>query len=461
MMHASAAAVSPLLLLLLIAAQDTVQEAAPKATTTVLLNPGKGWLFYGERKDFDDSTLAFGSTAYIRVGWDLLEPEEGRYRWDLLDGYIAEWAKAGKQSAFAVMCANSHGPEYTTPKWVFDAGAKFRKVRVETNNPTYGRDGEKIVPEFEDAIFLDKLKNFVAAMGKRYDGDKRIAFVDMRSYGNWGEGHLHPFGGTPISKDGLCRHVTNYLDAFKRTPVMMPWGSKDFEDVYDWAVSKGLGMRRDGVCGNSDGSETTRCLGKAPAVFEFYGPYELLKRNGWWDGKTHYGHGYKLVDCVERGAPSYISLSQWGGKAAKSFLEAEQELIERLANRMGYHIVITKAEVPRRFRASAPVTAAVTWENRGVAHLHLPCRVALALLDRDSKVAARAWADGASPAKWAPGKPVRERLTASFKDVTSAGPLRLAIGLCGMEDPPTPAIGLGIEGATTERWYPLSGITWE
>jgi len=438
-----------------------VQEVVPRIDEAVLVNPGKGWLLYGERHDFDAKTLALGSTAYIRLSWELLEPEEGRFRWELLDGYIAEWAKAGKQSAFAVMCANSHGPEYTTPKWVFDAGAKFRRVTIETENPFYGRNGVKVVPEFEDPVFLAKLKAFVSAMGKRYDGDERVAFVDMRSYGNWGEGHLHPFGGTPISKHGLRRHVRHYLDAFRRTPVIMPSGNKDYEDVYDQAVASGLGMRHDGVCGRSDGSETMRCLGKAPAVFEFHGPYEALQRNGWWDGRTQWGHGYRLVDCVERGVPSYISLSQWGGEAARSFVAAETPLVEKLANRMGYHVVITKAELPRSFRAGATLSLVVTWENRGVAYVHVPCRVAVAILDADSGVVARAWADGAAPSRWAPGQPVRERLTASFAAVTGKGPLRLAIGLCKAEGPPTPVIGLGIEGGTPERWYPLAEIARE
>jgi hypothetical protein len=380
-----------------------------------------------------------------------------------LDTLISEWADAGKQFAFGVMCANSHGPEYTTPKWVFDAGAQFRRVTLTPQDSSHGVPGDKIVPEFDDPVFLAELKSFVSALGKRYDGKPKLAFVDIRSYGNWGEGHLHPFGGTPISGQALRAHINMHRDVFKRTLLILPWGIPDYSDVYDWAVSRGIGMRRDGICGNSDGRETARCLGKVPAVFEFFGSYEYLKERGWWAGKTQWGHGYRLVDCVERGSPSYISMSLWGRKS-QTFLDAERPLIERLANRMGYHLVIAKAEVPRRIRAGAPVTLTITWENRGVAYLHVPCRVALALLDGDSRVLARAWAEGSDPRRLAPGQTVQERLSATFETLPGdPAALRLAVGLCSpsvaADQPPT--IALGIEGGTNDRWYPLAPVEWQ
>lgn len=438
------------------------QTVVPKATDRVLLNPGKGWLLYGQRSDFTADELALGAAGYLRLSWESLEPEEGRFRWELLDKVISDWADADKQFAFGVMCANSHGPLYTSPKWVFDAGAKFRRVTVDPKDPSYGRPGDKIVPEFDDPVFLQKLKAFVSALGKRYDGDARLAFVDIRSYGNWGEGHLHPFGGKPISKEALRAHIQMHRDVFKRTQLVLPWGTPDYEDVYDWAVSQGIGMRRDGICGNSDGRETARCVGKAPAVFEFYGSYEYLKERGWWDGKTQWGHGYRLVDCVTRGSPSYISMSYWG-RQTRTFLAAERPLIERLANRMGYHLVIAKAQVPRTIRANEPVALTITWENRGVAYLHVSCRVALAILNEDSRVLARAWAEGSKPLTWAPGQALQERLSATFDALPKApGAVRLAVGLCSPSvdvDPP-PTIGIGIEGGTCDRWYPLAMVEW-
>jgi hypothetical protein len=222
-------------------------------------------------------------------------------------------------------------------------------------------------------------------------------------------------------------------------------------------------MRRDGICGNSNGRETARCLGKVPAVFEFFGSYEYLKERGWWEGKTQWGHGYRLVDCVERGSPSYISMSLWGQRT-QTFLAAERPLIERLANRMGYHLAIVKAEVPRTIRVGVPVTLTISWENRGVAYVHVPCRVALAILDDESRVLGRAWVEGSNPLTWAPGRAVQERLSATF-DALPDNPRspQLALGLCNpnVDGNATPAIALGIEGGTRDRWYPLATVEWQ
>ena len=72
-----------------------------------------------------------------------------------------------------------------------------------------------------------------------------------------------------------------------------------------------------------------------------------MKEKGWWDGKEDKaGNGYKLVDCVENGKPSYIGLSQGGKEESLKFLAAERLLIEQLANRMGYHFVLKEARYP-------------------------------------------------------------------------------------------------------------------
>jgi hypothetical protein len=187
------------------------------------------------------------------------------------------------------MCLNSHTSKpdgYSTPKWVFDVGLPRRVVELkEVKLRTTGTPGVKIVPTFNDPVFLDKLADFLAAMGRRFDGDRRIAFLDVRSYGNWGEGHMHPFGGEPISPEEFRHHIQRHLDAFQKTPLCISCENQrsPHVGVYDWAVKeKRCVARRDGICGNSNGSENLRAFGIAPAVFELFGPYDFLKEQEWW-----------------------------------------------------------------------------------------------------------------------------------------------------------------------------------
>jgi hypothetical protein len=451
----------------------------PKPSNEVLLNPGKGWVLYGMAEWQDPKAMAIGNIAYHRYGWSDLEPAEGQFNWKKVEDALAGWDKAGKQFAFGVMCANSHSKDpYVTPKWVFDAGAKHRLIDMKTlANPYAGTPGQKAVPEFYDPIFLEKLKNFLNAMGKKFDGDPRIAFIDIRSYGNWGEGHMYPFGGKGLTSDEFKHHVQMHLDAFKKSRLCISAEGKEHAAVYDWAVQQGVAARRDGICGNSNGSETARAFGHAPGIFEFYGAYTWLKEQGWWDGKKDKnGNGHKLVDCVENGKPSYIGFSQ-GGKECLKFLEAERPLIDRLANRMGYHFVLKEATLPTRIALNAPATVKLTWSNEGVAPIYVPCSVAVALLDAKDQVvevgqvfpgsaavptatgtvASGSGRDARGPGSWLPGKPSVEETKVTFTKA-KPGEYRLAVGLVQRVGDEKPWIKLGIEGRTGGGWYPLGAV---
>lgn len=188
-----------------------------------------GWLgisVAGEAK-------AIGSIGYSRFNWSEIEPQENVYKWELIDDCFASWANAGRQFSFGVMCANTHGPEYVTPKWVFDAGARYVSMELTPNSPYGGTPGKKVAPVFDDPVFLKKLRKFIMAMGKRYDGNRAIAFIDIRSYGNWGEGHMHPFNAHPfdardISKEKLREHLMMHLNERLLMNSRTAWGIISF-----------------------------------------------------------------------------------------------------------------------------------------------------------------------------------------------------------------------------------------
>ena len=72
------------------------------------------------------------------------------------------------------------------PSGCKNAGAKgtFYKFGEGPNDK-----GDSWDPDFADPIFLGKLDRFLAAMAARYDGNPNVAFVDIGTFGLWGEGH--------------------------------------------------------------------------------------------------------------------------------------------------------------------------------------------------------------------------------------------------------------------------------
>lgn len=442
-------------------AAATATLISPASSTNVLINPGKGWVAYGKTPPASPDLLRLAGAGYARFNWSDIEPEEGKFHWAPIDDAIAAWTKTGRQFAFGVMCASTHSAKdkpFVTPEWVFTAGAQRIEIDLTPKEPTVGTPGHKIAPVFDDPIFLEKLRGCISALGARYDGNPAIAFIDVRSYGNWGEGHMGAFKGPGISEEKLQEHFAMHRDAFKRTPLVIPWGSKKFDPVYDAAVAMGMGIRRDGICGNSDGAETARCLGRTLAVFEFYGAYDWMKQKGWWEGKRDdTGRGYRLADCVEKGAPSYIGPLNWGSKGGTLMVEEERPLLERLANRMGYHFVLRKATIPTTIRRGAPIPIELTWENLGIATILIPASVSFAIISHDGQTLDACPARASVPAEWFPSKPLSARETVSFHR-TPPGDHLLAVGILRPADE-HPSIRLGIDTPVANGWHVLAPVT--
>ena len=82
-------------------------------------------------------------------------------------------------------------------------------------------DGPLWDPDFADPVFLDKLDRFLAAMAARYDGNPNVAFIDIGTYGMWGEGHTGGSSRVPQERaDEIVRqHIDLHLKHFPRTQL--------------------------------------------------------------------------------------------------------------------------------------------------------------------------------------------------------------------------------------------------
>jgi len=424
----------------------------PQISNDVLLNPGKGWVLYGLPSNHSTSTMAYATVGYMRYDWSSIEPAEGKYNWSIIDSALNAWKAQGKRFAFGVMNANSSDwtIQYVTPQWVFADGASY--VRSKTFDDLTGKTGIQYEPVWDDPVFLQKVKDFLAALALRYDNNPNIAYIDVRSYGNWGEQHMY---GIPpsvaLSAAGVQKHIQMYKDAFKRVQIIAPWGMPNYNSVYDWAVNNGVGMRRDGVMVDSDGSELSRAYGKQPAVFEFYGSYQWLVSHGYWSDA-------KLRSDVNIGKPSYISMGQWGNDA-EIMLASEQSLVHDLANSMGYSFMLASATIPTTISNNQAVNISLSWSNQGVGYLYQSCRVAVALLDSSGNVVQQQWFTGSNPNVWAPGQITKENASITFTGVR-AGTYRLAVGLFQSTSDRNPVYKIGNQGRTANGWYVLpSGVT--
>ena len=111
----------------------TAMTVEPTNTDEVLTNPGMGiahfyyssriWAYGAQQEPGDVLDWMPGtSVIYMRLPWYYLEPEEGVFRWDLVESKARPWLKAGKKIAFRISCQDH--TIASTPKWVLDKGVK-------------------------------------------------------------------------------------------------------------------------------------------------------------------------------------------------------------------------------------------------------------------------------------------------------------------------------------------------
>jgi hypothetical protein len=170
----------------------------PNDDGRALVNPGMGWVLhhydnsleqYGSRLALSDALDDFPglSTAYLRLAWSYLEPEEGLFRREIVDSPAQRWIAQGKKVALR-FSASEGERGVGTPLWVKAAGA--RGYLFESGQGVVAEVPDRPwEPDFDDPVFLERLECFVAAAAARYDGDPHVAFVKVSAQGRvkaWG-----------------------------------------------------------------------------------------------------------------------------------------------------------------------------------------------------------------------------------------------------------------------------------
>lgn len=415
--------------------------STPYDNEKVLVNPGKGMVYRKIKNNSKYNDII--SIGYYRFNWSDIEVEEEKYNWDIIDNAINEYAKENKKFAFGVMNVNSStNKQYVTPKWVFDAGAKGTNQDL-----TFWENNKQVtqmVPDWKDEIYLNKLNNFVKALANRYDGNENVAYIDIRSYGNWGEQHL---GGLTTKEDITAEelkelYIKPYQESFNKTLLVNPWGKKEYNEVYKWSIDNGISIRRDGIFQHSNGSECTMAYGKLPTIFEYTSNYKWMKQNNYWSQEN-------LLRYIEIGKPSYLEFDEEMYKENKNFMKM-------IANKIGYYFKLKGAEYKNKITTKEENEIKLNFINEGVAPLYEPCTVYIGLLNKDYKLVKKYKTD-IDPHKWMPNEEIQEDIKMQLDGVED-GEYIISLGLFLNENDQNPTYLLGNTGGTNDKWYVFGKI---
>ena len=358
-------------------AGETTVTVRPEDHGKALVNPSMGWTLhfysnllsnYGSKLAASDTIEDFPgvSVVYLRLPWSFLEPAEGKFDWSVVDTPAQRWIARGRRVAFRITCCESW-MRYATPKWVADAGAKGYDF---TPGKGAREGGQYWEPDYGDKVFLAKLDAFLAVLARRYDGNPNVAFVDIGSYGVWGEGHTWASTKKPFPLAVLKKHVDLHARHFRKTLLAI---SDDFAGpatpgahlpITDYAMSKGVTLRDDSICVQPPPrswyhAELAQAFWpKRPVILEHEHYGGSVQRKAWGDGSL-------LAKAVEDYHASYLSIHWW----PREFLRANRSTIDRINRRLGYRLQLRRASWPRKVRLGQAFAVTMQWANAGVA----PC----------------------------------------------------------------------------------------
>ena len=414
-------------------------------TDEVLMNPGKGFTSMFESIDADCINLI--STMYYRFDWDQIETADGVYNWNIIDYYINMAKKRNKKIAFGVMNAStSANSPYCTPKWVFEKGAQYTTATNEYGNEQY-------IPVWDDPIYLEEMNQFIQALGERYDGNENIAFIDIRGYGNWGEQHnWYLWNSTDITAEQLKElYIEPYMESFPNTLLVNPWGIREYDDIYKWAIDNGVSVRRDGIMEKDN--EYVRGLevfqyaeGKLPTMFEYHADF----RNKIEDPNVEHLNMEYLWQYILDWKPTYIEM-------LPELYQKEPEWVERIANKVGYYFKYTGGEYENNITNSESTTVKIDFLNDGVVPLYEPCTVYIGILDEYDNLVKKIKTN-VDAKQWLPNITKQENISISYSGIKN-GNYKLAIGLFLDENDDNPRYLIANTGRTDENWYTIGNVT--
>ncbi len=361
-----------------LASGGDVVVAKPEITDDALVNPGMGWTLhfysnlienYGSKLEPSDTLEDWPGLAviYLRVPWSFLEPEEGRFNWSLFDTPAQRWIAKGKRIALRVSCTESW-LRHATPEWVKAAGAEGAEFDFGKGVRAGGALWE---PDYLDPVFLAKLNHFLEAMARRYDGNPNVDFIDVGTFGMWGEGHTG-FGINLDEEKTLAvakKHIDLHLEHFPHTQLCI---SDDMAGhnkpgrhfpITDYALSKGVTLRDDSILVQPPPNSwyhsemAQEFWPRLPVILE-HEHYGGSKARQAWSGDL-------LMKSVEDYHASYMSIHWW----PREMLQENRECVARINRRMGYRLELREMRWPREVTAGEPFEVAATWANAGVA----PC----------------------------------------------------------------------------------------
>lgn len=450
-------------------------------SVTLLRNPCMGWGLYDDASDDvqnaaaywaaqDAAARKYASFFYVRWRWSDMEPEEGKYAWEVDENYKALIQGAldrGLRLAFRVYDNGQDNVKAGTPDFVRKAGAQGYEVT--------GGGGKKFWTAYsDDTVFQEKWANFIRAFAAQYDDAQVVDFIDGFNLGWWGEGH-HVNTKKPNNYPAVFDWVTDlYSQSFQQVIPIQTLEGHNYDQFHKRAYNnKGYGIRRDGL-----GSMWFTDREQQIMHERFPGTLSIGESCWWqgstddyrpWDSDTKYKFNswvdvYKLT--YEHAVNYHFNTLDLREQAeTKGWTERAPELVQAFIVNGGYRFTPTLVSAPQRVRVGDTITIGHQWQNMAMGFFpnsnpkwNYKFKPAFALLDSGGNVVQLIIDTKAEPSEWIKGKEFRYAV-ADQVDQLPEGNYTLAVAIVNTQNENRPEIKLAIaDTQPINRWYPIGSL---
>ena len=389
----------------------------------VLKNPHKGWYWHfvdnGMRNGLYRDKTPDGETyktfpglnhLYLRLDWADIQPDSpDEFNWNEVDEIMDKWGKLGYKFSFRICCNEcDESMCFATPKWLYEMGCKgmFYPPTPEECPEWYEYDESigRIVdpndpntkfhlvwePDYGDELFLKYLDKFLENFAAKFDNDPRVEFVDLGSYGNWGEGHVYHTSKKSAPLEVLKKHAYLHKKHFKNKLVLMNddyisclnhYTSEERQELYDFCMSLGLGIRDDSIM-VSYYRKRYHALKEAELFDRMYenGPVDIEFAHMKTYTRNISKDGLGIVEAIKRTRATFCGFHTY----PEDWLKEYYHLTEYLANRLGYWYIINTVSHNGTMYKSAPCAFVFELENMGFAKAYYKYRLILSLVNKNT-----------------------------------------------------------------------------
>ena len=304
---------------------------------------------YGIEGSMDNHAWDVVSICSGVLFWEDVNPAEGVYNWEEIDTMLEACEQAGMTYGIRIIpyttstgSDDNYGVEHDfVPQWVYEKGAKQKVVTYKYGDPSV----QIKVPDWSDPVYIQAYKDFTKALADKYDGDPRVEYVEIRAFGNMGEWHASEFEGIDMPSVEIQKDMLDYFaTVFKKTMCCVLSDARG--EVYDYALSRGITKRNNGLILSPNAEWDLRPAYKAnlPTMADNHSTYEImLDEEGKLSAEYLKWTPEHYRECIEIAHLSIFALDQEGYGSYKFYRE-QKELIDEMANRLGYNFTVTSAK---------------------------------------------------------------------------------------------------------------------